>query len=510
MRKIWMRLLTGCLTVLINLTTTNSVWAASPAKGLDPKFQGIPLQCFVSLADSGNSPEARVAAYTEIAGKYLELQRPANAKQVLEKSLAAAKEIKTPSIKAFALLDTAGRLNKASQSKLAMESLDSALALTKELSDPVDKIFADIKIAQSYGEIGNKEKAENLLATATKETPEIMDSYVRSRAFSAIANIYTELGDDFNSEAAISAATDLLPMIEDRNAKTRARVEIAGSYAQSGNHPKSAASLAAVFQEFDAIRDNEITAAKQAAKEAKISPKLAAKSGAKASDLASKPDTKPAIDPKIVEQSAIANAETLKTRSLFLVASQYIASKQYDKALEVIENLDDKSVERSVGKANIAIAYAKDQKAEEANKLFAQSLEGLATVTPSLDVFTLVIEIGRQYHMIKLTDLASQAFDQALTIAQNLSQPAEKLFALNNMASAYAEFGFTEKVAPILETSLEIAKAAPDPNIRSRAYSDISSTYWAIDQRDRAKEIAAEIQNPVEKEQLNKLFACAS
>ena len=151
MRKIWMRLLAGCLALLVNLTTTGAVWAASPKKAGEPKFQGVPLQCFVSLADAGTSPEAKVAAYTEIAGKYLELQRPDQAKKVLEKSLTTANTINTPSLKAFALLDTAGRLTKASQPKLAVDALGNALAISKDLPDPVDRVFANIKIAQAYG-----------------------------------------------------------------------------------------------------------------------------------------------------------------------------------------------------------------------------------------------------------------------------------------------------------------------------------------------------------------------
>ena len=86
MRTIWMRLLASCLALLVNLATTSAVWAASPKNSGEAKFQGVPLQCFVSLADAGTSPEAKVAAYTEIAGKYLELQRPDQAKKVLEKS----------------------------------------------------------------------------------------------------------------------------------------------------------------------------------------------------------------------------------------------------------------------------------------------------------------------------------------------------------------------------------------------------------------------------------------
>lgn len=522
MRKLWMRLLAGCLALLVNLTATGSVAAASLSSSDDPKFQGIPLQCFVSLADAGKSPEAKVAAYSEIAGKYLEFEKLENAKQILEKSLAAAKEITAPSVKAFALLDTASRFGKADATKLADESIESielALNLTKELSDPVDKVFANIKIAQAYNEVKEKDKARDLLLEATKETPEIIDAYARSRAFSAIANVYTDLNEDFASESAISAATDLLPMIEDRNAKTRARVEIAGSYALASNHAKAVASLDAVFQEFDAIRDNAISQAKQAAEAAKkptksALPILIGKKALKQAPVEAPKVTEPKTDTnaelEAQEQSAIANAELLKTRSLFLVASQYITSKQYDRALEVLSNLNEQSLEKSVGTANVAIAYAKDQKTEEANKLFEQSLDGLARIAPSIDSFTLILEIGRQYQMLKSTDLAGKTFAQALEVAQNLPQPAERLFALNSIASAYGEFGFTDKVAPILETSLELAKTAPDPNIRSRAFSDISSTYWAIDLRDRAQEIAADIQNPVEKEQLNKLFACAS
>jgi hypothetical protein len=61
-----------------------------------------------------------------------------------------------------------------------------------------------------------------------------------------------------------------------------------------------------------------------------------------------------------------------------------------------------------------------------------------------------------------------------------------------------------------LEESLALAKTAPDINIRSRAFADVSNTYWAIGQRELAKEVAQTIENPLEKEQLTKLFACAS
>ena len=521
MRKIWTRLLAGCLAVLINLTTTGVVWAASPKQAKDLQFQGIPLQCYVSLADTAPSPEARVAAYTQIAGKYLELQRPDQATKVLEKGVTAANAIATPSFKAFALLDTAGNLTKASQLKLASDALDGALAIAKTLPDPVDRVFANIKIAQAYGEAGKKEQAQNLLAEATKATPEIIDSYVRSRAFSAIANIYTELGDDFNSEAAIAAATDLLPMIEDRNMRSRARVEIAGSYAQAGNHVKSEASLAAVFQEFDAIRDNAIAEAKNAAKNTKLAAKKSAlkvatkslqkdalqKNITKDEKPAATPDPTP--DPKVVEQTAIVNAELLKTRSLFLVANQYLVSKQYEQALEVINNLDGKSVEKSVGIANVAIAYAKAQKNDQASKLFAQSLQGLATVTPSIDVATLLVEVGRQYQLIKVPELAVKAWEQAQAIAQNLPEPTERLFALNSVANIYAEYGLADQAEPILQNTIAIAKTISDANIRSRAFSDISSNYWTIGQHDQAKAIAQNIENPIERQQLTQLFNCA-
>lgn len=507
MRKIWIRLLAGCLAVLVNLTTTGAVWAATPKKTGDPKFQGIPLQCYVSLADTVASPEAKVAAYTEIAGQYLEFQSPDRAKKVLEKSIAAAKDIVNPSLKAFALLDTAGRLTKTADPKLAADTLDSTLTIAKDLPDPTDRVFAYIKIAQAYGEAGKKEKAQNLLDTTIKATPEVIDPYARSRAFAAIANVYTELGDDFKSESAISEATELLSMIENRNIKNRAQVEIAGSYAQAGNHAQAVASLSKVFQEFDAIRDTAIAAAKDAAKTAKkSSPKVATKAIKK--EDASEEKTPP--DPKVVAQTESANAEILKTRSLFLVANQYLVGKQYDKALEVIANLDAKSMEKNIGIANVAIAYAKDKKTDEAIKLLAQSLQGLDAFPPSIDGFNLFIEVGRQYQSLKKTEEAKQAWVKALDIAQKLTQPAQRLLALNIMASNYGEFGLVDQVEPILQDSFALAKTAPDPNIRSRAFSDISSNYWAIGQRDKAKEIAKEIENPKEQEQLGKLFTCAS
>ncbi len=509
MRKIWTRILAGCLAVLVNLTTTSVAWAASPRQTKDLQFQGIPIQCYVSLADTAPSPEAKVAAYTQIAGKYLELQRPDQATKVLEKGITAANAIATPSLKAFALLDTAGNLTKASQLKLALDALDGALAIAKALPDPVDRVFANIKIAQAYGEAAKKEQAQNLLAEATKATPEIIDSYVRSRAFSAIANIYTELGDDFNSEAAIAAATDLLPMIEDRSIRSRARVEIAGSYAQAGNHVKSEASLAAVFQEFDAIRDNAIATAKDAAKNTKLAVKKSALKAVTKALNQDAPKTPPIPDLHVVEQAAIANAQLLKTRSLFLVANQYLASKQYDQALEVINNLDGKSVEKSVGIANVAIAYAKAQKNDQASKLFDQSLRGLATVTPSIDVTTLLVEVGRQYQLINAPESAVKAWEQAQAIAQNLAEPTERLFALNTVANIYAEYGLADQVEPILQNTMAIAKTIADANIRSRAFSDISSSYWTIGQHDQAKAIAQNIENPIEKQQLAQLFDCA-
>lgn len=512
MRTIWIRLLAGCLAVLINLTATSAVWAATPKKTVDPKFQGIPLQCYVSLAEAGDSAEAKVAAYTEIAGQYLELQYPDRAKQILEKSVLAAAAIVDPSLKAFALLDTAGHFTKASLPKSASDALDKVIAIVKDLPDPVDRTFANIKIAQTYGNAGKKENAKNLLAASTKITPEIIDPYVRSRAFSAIANVYTELGDDFNSESAISESLSLLPMIENRNARNRAQVEIAGSYAQAGNHPKAIASLSKVFQEFDAIKDNAIASAKKAANDTKPAknnnPKVATKSLKK--DVSQTEKSTNPQDSKLVEQTETANAEILKTRSLFLVASQYLASKQYDKALEVIANLDDKSLEKSIGFANVAIAYVKDKKNDEANKLFAQSLQGLTQAAPSIDAVNILIEIGRQYQSLKQPENAQKAWEQALTIAKNLNQSAQRLLAFNIIASTYGEFGLVNQVAPILQDSYTIAKTAPEPNIRSRAFSDISSVYWAIGQRDKAKEIAQGIENVREKEQLIKLFDCAS
>jgi tetratricopeptide (TPR) repeat protein len=511
MRKIWIRLLAGCLAVLINLTTTGTVWASTPKKTGDPKFQGIPLQCYVSLADAGTSPEAKVAAYTEIAGQYLEFQSPDRAKKVLEKSIATAQDIVNPSLKAFALLDTAGRLTKASDLKLAADTLDNTLKIAKDLPDPVDRVFAYIKIAQAYGEAGKKEKAQNLLDTTIKATPEVIDPYARSRAFAAISNVYTELGDDFKSESAISEATQLLLMIENRNIKNRAQVEIAGSYAQAGNHAQAIASLSKVFQEFDAIRDTAIAAAKDAAKNAKSAKKSLPKTATKdvKKEDSSEENAAPP-DPQVVEQTETANAEILKTRSLFLVASQYLVGKQYDKALEVIANLDAKSMEKNIGIANVAIAYAKDKKTDEAIKLLAQSLEGLDAFPPSIDGFNLLIEVGRQYQSLNKTEEAKQVWGKASSLAKKLTQPAQRLLALNIMASNYGEFGLIDQVEPILQDSFALTKTAPDPNIRSRAFSDISSAYWAIGQRNKAKEIAKEIENPKEQEQLGKLYTCAS
>ncbi|MFM7885850.1 MAG: hypothetical protein ACKPCM_03980, partial [Pseudanabaena sp.] len=366
------------------------------------------------------------------------------------------------------------------------------------------------KIAQAYGEAGKKEKAQNLLDTTIKATPEIIDPYARSRAFAAIANVYTELGDDFKSESAISEATVLLSMIENRNIKNRAQVEIAGSYAQAGNHAQAIAYLSKVFQEFDAIRDTAIAAAKEAAKNAKTAKKSSPQVATKAIKKEDTSEEKSPPDPQVVEQTETANAEILKTRSLFLVASQYLVGKQYDKALEVIANLDAKSMEKNIGIANVAIAYAKDKKTDEAIKLLAQSLEGLDAFPSSIDGFNLLVEVGRQYQSLNKSEQAKQVWGNALGLAQKLTQPAQRLLALNIMASNYGEFGLIDQVEPILQDSFALTKTAPDPNIRSRAFSDISSAYWAIGQRDKAKEIAKEIENPKEQEQLGKLFTCAS
>lgn len=507
MQKTWIKLLAGCLALLINLTTTSAVWAVTSQKEIEPKFQGVPLQCYMTLADTGATPEARVAAYTEIAGKYADAQRLDQAKKVLGKSLITAGAIADPSLKAFAFLDTAGSFTKLSQPKLAVQALDKSLTISKTLPDPVDRVFASIKIAEAYGEAGKKAAAENLLTEANKSMPEIFNPYVRSRAFAAVANVYTTLGDDFQSESAISAATELLPMIEDGNARARAQVEITGSYAQAGNHAEAVASLGKTFRAFDDIRDQTIALAIEADKKTKENAKQSE------SKISSKTDgqeeAKSSPDVEGVKTSAIATAEKLKMRSLFLVAGQYLASKQYDKALEVIGNLDDSFVEKSIGLANVAIAYVKDKKIDVATPLFEQSVESLTKVAPSIDVVTLLIEVARQYQTIKLPDLAIKAWDQALAIGKNLPQPAERLFALNTLASNYAEFGLNDKVPPILEESLALAKTAPDINIRSRAFADVSNTYWAIGQRDRAKQVSQTIENPLEKEQLTRLFACA-
>jgi tetratricopeptide (TPR) repeat protein len=516
MQKTWIRLLAGCLALLINFTSTSAVWAATSQKAIEPKFQGVPLQCYMTLADTGATPEARVAAYTEIAGKYADAQRLDQAKKVLGKSLTTAAAIADPSLKAFAFLDTAGSFTKLSQPKLAVQALDKSLTISKTLPDPVDRVFATIKIAEAYGEAGKKETAENLLTEATKSMPEIFNPYVRSRAFAAVANVYTTLGDDFQSESAISAATELLPMIEDGNARARAQVEITGSYAQAGNHAEAVASLGQTFRSFDDIRDQTIALAIEADKKTKENAKkpdskLKSTLNSKVSSKTdSQEESQPSPDAEAVKKSAIATAEKLKMRSLFLVTGQYLASKQYEKALEVIGNLDDNFVEKSIGLANVAIAYVKDKKIDVATPLFEQSVQSLTKVASSIDAVTLLIEVARQYQTIKLPELAIKAWDQALAIGKNLPQPAERLFALNTLASNYAEFGLNDKVPPILEESLALAKTAPDINIRSRAFADVSNTYWAIGQRDRAKEVSQTIENPLEKEQLTKLFACAS
>jgi tetratricopeptide (TPR) repeat protein len=516
-RKLWKGLLTSGLAFLISLSNTGLVWAGVTPQGKEPTFQGIPLQCFVSLAESGDAPDAKVAAYTEIASKYAELDRPEQAKQILEKGVATAQAIASPNIEAFALLDLAGRLTKLKQEPLAIATLDEAFPISTKLEDPVDQVFALIKFAQSYGEAGNREKANRILENAIQETAKLIDPYVRSRAFAAIANSYTAIGNDFQSESAISAATDVLAMIDDPNIRTRARVEIAGSYAQAGNHSKSAATLATAFAEFERMRDQDIASLKadtqNMAKAKTLNKVSSANTKTSANNKLSPAKDSEALQAK--EKLAIANAESLKTRSLFLVASQYIASEQYEKALEVIANVDKMSIEKRVGIANVAIAYAKnaDQR-DRALALFEQTLDGLEQVPPSIDVFTLLLEVGRQYANIQAPELAIQTWQQALTVAQNLNQPAQRLFALTNLASVYGELTdqpqLTDQVPAILETSLAIAKTAPDPNIRSRAFSDISSTYWAIGQNEQAQKLAQDIENPTEKEQLLKLFSCAS
>jgi len=432
--------------------------AAAP----EPKFQGIPLQCYLDEVNQAGIPaNVKVGGLLEIANKYKEAQAPKTALDLLGQSATAANTIENPSTRAFALQEIAHNYSRNDAPTAAVPLLDQAVPLINEFKDPIDQTFAKIKVAYEYQQAGQTAAGSKLLESALADAQQISDPYARARALTAVANVFTELGQDFQSEVALKTAAANLEAITDAQTQARVRVEIAGSYALAKNDAQSALALKQAFATLD--KDTTLEAAAKA---------------------------------------------DFQAKAFGLVAAEYIQGKNLDQALRVINNIADDSIEKPLGLVKLAEKY-RPTDATKSKLLLEDTVTKLTPLPMNVEKVLAYGEVARQYRELGDKPAAQLALQAATRFISGITNNEEKIFVMTNIANNYSELGQKSSAETLLGQAASLAANVTDSTIKSRALADISGVYWATGNTTKAQNTLAQVENPIEKDSLNKLFTCA-
>ncbi|MBD2462585.1 hypothetical protein H6G89_16210 [Oscillatoria sp. FACHB-1407] len=206
--------------------------------------------------------------------------------------------------------------------------------------------------------------------------------------------------------------------------------------------------------------------------------------------------------------------------ALLVQAEQAIASGQADQAsrvlLQALQQLRAMPnspirvslLERLVGSVGENVAYTSPldqlvravspQRPQAALAVLSAAFDLTRTVSNSYSASKTrtLIALANDYAQLRQPDQSHRILTEALTTSNTIQGAEFKAIALIGIAEAYVNAEQRDRVAPILERSLQSVQAIPNPNAyrKAAAIERIASLYAQIGQVDRALQVARLIE----------------
>lgn len=480
-RKLWCNALIACLCVFFGLVASSNAGAIAAEINRtqadrqevtdvvtiaqkDAKFLGIPLACYVSSAKAEKNPQAQAVALIEVAEKYVKAGQKDRAKVVLDSSQDYLNGWDDASANAFVRVKVATEYMNADQPKQAKSALEQSLLQIKAIENDPDRTLASVKVASQYAKLGVPEKANFLLEQALKANQKIEEPYAKTRVLLAIAAAYNNLENAEKSLSLLEQSVQLAQKIEAPGAKSRALLEVAKTYAIT-KQPE------------------------------KVDPALS--SAAMASEIPG-------------DGSLGTLLGSFNSRALAYVASEYLSSEDYERALDLTKRIAD-PYERAIAFIQIATKYAESNQNPLAAKVLEAALKAGKAVNAPLGKANSFAEVARVYANLGKKRIALKTLSQSLQATDTADNNDDKVLLLFDIANQYVEFGDRRIASSLLQKIQDILldQKIPSGN-RAGQLANVALIYNAMGDREQAMSIAKVLERQYGNKQLVSLLECAS
>jgi len=178
------------------------------------------------------------------------------------------------------------------------------------------------------------------------------------------------------------------------------------------------------------------------------------------------------------------------------IALEYAKEGQYDQALKVAKEINDRSkIDFSVIKATALVGmadnYFKANPNDKAFDLLSQAFSEAKNIRSDIN------KKDNAFAAVALQYIKVGEYDQALQLTKTMYYPLTKAITLTNIAEAYLRSGQKDKVSDMLSPALEAVNASNDSSSYNRgiALAQIGIKYAQIGQYEQALKIAQSIDD---------------
>jgi len=439
------------------------LWFSGMAIAAAATFQGIPLQCYVDLAEQGNdNSEGQSFAFLQLGDRYEASAERDRAIALFGRAADGAPKIEREGIRALVLLEAGRRLAATGEQRRAAVVFDRALAVVRDFKTPEERLFALIQVSQGFHQADLDSRAGKILTQVFNEVRTLSDAYAKTRAYTAVASGFSEISEPYRFRQAQTLAAQYSLEVTDLAQRARAFAELAGTFAVAGEHELAIETLSQAFRD--------------------------------AGDAKEKATIQQQFEPL----------------AFSYIASKYLEREDFSRALDVVGNISATSPEKAVAQLAIAKKLAKSQP-EQAIPVLDRSLESLLGLANSLDKALAMNEVAATYHLARLDRSAERTLDQAREVADSLSEPLERITAWNVLSQGYLDVGTSaERILPLVTQSEDLVNSLEDARQRDRLRADMVTLYWGMGLTDKARERVNSLENEAERTQLTALLDCAA
>ncbi len=138
------------------------------------------LQNCEQIADSIPRPEGKIDALLEVALTCHQLALTDKAKELSDKSLAAARGLDDVRKRADAVANTAATLSKMNQADQAQATFQEAEKLTGEIPDPMSRAYAWLHLSDQLKAAGRRPESQTALKQAEASADKVTDPSMRN------------------------------------------------------------------------------------------------------------------------------------------------------------------------------------------------------------------------------------------------------------------------------------------------------------------------------------------